>query len=78
MLVLTRKEGEKIRIGDNVVITVVRTGGDKVRLGIEAPADQVVLRAELKDKSSAAMDFGTIPFESGSTVSCSAEIARCS
>ncbi|MDR0336421.1 MAG: carbon storage regulator [Planctomycetaceae bacterium] len=50
MLVLTRKEGEKICIGDNVVITVVRTGGDRVRLGIDAPSDQVVLRSELKAK----------------------------
>ncbi|MDR2754184.1 MAG: carbon storage regulator [Planctomycetaceae bacterium] len=50
MLVLTRKEGEKICIGDDVVITIVRTGGDRVRLGIEAPSDQVVLRSELKAK----------------------------
>lgn len=48
MLVLTRKEGEQIRIGDDIVITVVRTGGDKIRLGIDAPADKVILRSELK------------------------------
>jgi carbon storage regulator len=50
MLVLTRKEGEKICIGDNVVITVVRAGGDRVRLGIDAPSDMIVLRSELKVK----------------------------
>jgi carbon storage regulator len=50
MLVLTRKEGEKICIGDDVVITVVRSGGDKVRLGIDAPSNQVILRSELKGK----------------------------
>ncbi|MDR0703431.1 MAG: carbon storage regulator [Planctomycetaceae bacterium] len=50
MLVLTRKEGEKICIGDDVVITVVRSGGDKVRLGIDAPANRVILRSELKGK----------------------------
>ena len=48
MLVLSRKESQKIRLGDSIVITVVRVAGDKVRLGIEAPRDMVVLRDELK------------------------------
>ncbi|MGC4002017.1 MAG: carbon storage regulator [Pirellulales bacterium] len=48
MLVLSRKECEKIRLGDNITITVVRVAGDKVRLGIEAPSDVLVLRKELK------------------------------
>lgn len=48
MLVLSRKENERIRIGDDIVITVVRTGGDRVRIGIEAPSDMVILRDELK------------------------------
>jgi carbon storage regulator len=47
MLVLTRKQGEKIRIGDDVVITVVRTKGKTVRLGIQAPAHVPVLRGEI-------------------------------
>jgi carbon storage regulator len=47
MLVLTRKQGEKIRIGDDVVITVVRTKGKAVRLGIQAPAHIPVLRGEI-------------------------------
>jgi carbon storage regulator len=47
MLVLTRKQGEKIRIGDDVVITVVRTKGKAVRLGIQAPAHVPVLRGEI-------------------------------
>lgn len=47
MLVLTRKPQEKIRIGDNIVITVLRTKGKAVRLGIEAPNDISVLRGEL-------------------------------
>ena len=50
MLVLTRKENEKIRIGDNIVLTVVRTAGDRVRIGIEAPSDIPILRSELKAK----------------------------
>jgi carbon storage regulator len=47
MLVLSRRESERIRLGDSIVVTVVRLSGDRVRLGIEAPADVVVLRDEL-------------------------------
>ena len=48
MLVLSRKENERIRLGDSIVITVVRVAGDKVRLGIQAPPHIVVLRDELE------------------------------
>lgn len=48
MLVLSRKESEKIRLGDSIVVTIVRVSGDKVRLGIEAPPNVLVLRDELK------------------------------
>ncbi|MCA9229739.1 MAG: carbon storage regulator [Planctomycetales bacterium] len=48
MLVLSRKETQRIRLGDSIVITVVRLGGDKVRLGIQAPKDMLVLRDELE------------------------------
>ena len=47
MLVLSRKESQRIKVGDSIVVTVVRLSGDKVRLGIEAPRDMVVLREEL-------------------------------
>ena len=47
MLVLSRRESERIRLGDSIVVTVVRLAGDRVRLGIEAPSDVVVLREEL-------------------------------
>ena len=47
MLVLSRKENERIKLGSSIVVTVVRVGRDKVRLGIEAPADMLVLREEL-------------------------------
>ncbi len=47
MLVLTRKQSEKIRIGDNITITVIRMKGKSVRLGIEAPSSVSVLRGEL-------------------------------
>ncbi len=47
MLVLTRKEGGKIMIGNDIVITVVDIGRDRVRIGIEAPTDVSVHRSEV-------------------------------
>ena len=47
MLVLTRKYQEKIRIGENITITVLRMKGKAVRLGIEAPSSVPVVRGEL-------------------------------
>jgi carbon storage regulator len=54
MLVLSRKESERIRLGDSIVVTIIRVSGDKVRLGIEAPPDVLVLRDELKPHASQA------------------------
>ncbi len=48
MLVLSRKVGERILIGDQVTVTVVRISGGGVRLGIEAPSEMAVIREELK------------------------------
>ena len=50
MLVLSRKVGERILIGDNVSVTVVRITGGGVRLGVEAPPDMAVIRQELKER----------------------------
>lgn len=47
MLVLSRKQGEKVRLGESILVTVVRVSGDKVRLGIQAPREVLVLRDEL-------------------------------
>jgi len=47
MLVLTRKLMEKLFIGDDICVTVVRLDGGQVRLGIEAPREVAVVRAEL-------------------------------
>jgi carbon storage regulator len=65
MLVLTRKQGERIRIGDDIVITVVRTKGKAVRLGIQAPTHVPVLRGEIalaisdeEDRKAAGEDDG--------------------
>jgi len=47
MLVLSRKKGESVVIGDEVVVTVIEIRGDKVRLGIEAPKSTGVHRSEV-------------------------------
>ena len=52
MLVLSRKESEKIMLGDSIVLTIVRVSGDRVRLGIEAPSDMLILRKELDPSDS--------------------------
>jgi carbon storage regulator len=54
MLVLSRKIGEKIVISNDIVVTVVKVEGNKVRLGIEAPDQIRIMRSELmwwRDKS---------------------------
>ena len=47
MLVLSRKVGSSIRIGNDIVLTVVKIDRNQVRLGIEAPLDVTILRQEL-------------------------------
>jgi carbon storage regulator len=63
MLVLSRKESQRIRLGDSIVITIVKVSGDKVRIGIDAPADVLVLRDELEpnQRPSAAVDSAAAP-----------------
>jgi carbon storage regulator len=47
MLVLSRKAGEQIRIGSDIVITVLEVIGQRVRIGIDAPGNVRILREEL-------------------------------
>jgi len=47
MLVLTRRAGESVMIGDDVVVTVLETRGDVVRIGIKAPRSVQVHREEV-------------------------------
>jgi len=63
MLVLSRKERERIRLGDSIVVTVVRVSGDRVRLGIEAPADidMLVIREELEIPEGSAINLAIQP-----------------
>lgn len=51
MLVLSRKMGERIIIGDNIELVVIRIQGDKVRLGFEAPEDVTIHREEIYRKN---------------------------
>ena len=67
MLVLSRKVGERILIGDNIAITVVRVAQGAVRIGVEAPAnlnvvrEEVVIPAEADEKSSSAQPSKSTP-----------------
>lgn len=48
MLVLSRKQKERLKLGDSIVVTVVRVSRDRVRLGIDAPSEIQVVREELQ------------------------------
>ena len=50
MLVLSRKVGEKLLIGNNIVVTVLESKGRQIRLGIEAPPSVSVWRGEITDR----------------------------
>ncbi|MFD7524834.1 carbon storage regulator CsrA [Paenibacillus chitinolyticus] len=47
MLILSRGKGEKIMIGQDIVLTVLDVAGDQVRIGIEAPKDITIYREEI-------------------------------
>jgi carbon storage regulator len=51
MLVLSRKKGERILIGDNIIIDIVEIRGDKVRLGFTAPTNIRIARKEILSPS---------------------------
>ena len=52
MLILTRKEGESLRLGDDITVTVVSVKGGNVRIGVDAPRDLAVHREEIYEKIS--------------------------
>jgi carbon storage regulator len=62
MLVLSRKTGQRIHIGDQVTISVVRISGNRVRIGIEAPIEVPIHRLELDQQiSTLAEELPTVP-----------------
>ena len=50
MLVVSRKVGERILIGDKITVTVVKVGSSGVRIGIDAPKEMAVVREELAEQ----------------------------
>lgn len=85
MLVLTRKLMERLYIGDDVCVTVVRLEGGQVRLGIDAPRDVSVVRAELvpdrpapRFRSTHAGHLPHAPLEQRGEPRSESEPARCS
>ncbi len=51
MLVISRKENDKITIGDDITLTIVRVQGNQVRIGIDAPKDLKVWRNDYEEKN---------------------------
>ena len=47
MLILSRKIDQKIRIGDDIILTIIDVKGDQVKIGVEAPSDVKVYRQEV-------------------------------
>jgi carbon storage regulator len=67
MLVLSRKQGERILIGDQISVTVVRINGGAVRLGVNAPAHLSVIREELKERMQRALQQSSAETEDSAT-----------
>ncbi len=53
MLVISRKEFERVRIGKDIIVTIVRVDATRVKIGIEAPESIKILRDELEDREAA-------------------------
>ncbi|HBE67674.1 MAG TPA: carbon storage regulator [Planctomycetaceae bacterium] len=73
MLVLSRKEGEKLVIGDNISLVVSKISGNRVTLGIEAPADVKIFRGELADKANEEKQPKVVPLRRAATVTIDLE-----
>ncbi len=69
MLVLSRKQKQQIKIGDDVVLTVLQVKGNTVRLGIEAPKEVHVIRGELEDSRASKSPGANTKPENGRRVS---------
>jgi len=64
VLILTRRIGESIRVGDDIVVTVFEIRGDSVRVGIEAPRSVQVHRQEVYDELRRANEAAVLPDDS--------------
>ncbi len=62
MLIITRRPGETIMVGDGIAVTVVSMAGGEVRIGITAPREQRILRSEIYGRApKAPTDSGQVP-----------------
>jgi carbon storage regulator len=68
MLVLTRKEGEQILIGDRIRLTVLSIDGNRVKLGLLAPLDVTILRVELTTRCDGSNESNAAGAEGGSVL----------
>jgi carbon storage regulator len=64
MLILTRRAGETLRIGDNVEVTVMAINGSQVRIGVKAPRHVVVDREEIAERKRRDREMGVSQLES--------------
>lgn len=81
MLVLSRKVGERIQIGDGIEVTIVAIAGNRIQLGIVAPQDMRVLRSELLAATSSSASPGTrspvsVPPGNGAPAGQDPDVAR--
>ncbi len=65
MLILSRKVGEKIMIGDGITVVVSRVSGDRVTLGLEAPPEVRILRGELSPFDRKPSEALSVPLAAG-------------
>ncbi|MGD9584055.1 MAG: carbon storage regulator CsrA [Lysobacterales bacterium] len=63
MLILTRRVGETLMIGDNVTVTVLGVKGNQVRIGINAPKDLAVHREEIFQRIKREQEAGVVGTE---------------
>jgi carbon storage regulator len=75
VLILSRKATECIHLGDDIVLTIVAVGNDKVRIGVKAPPGVKILRTELEIDSTAAIP-PTIPMKNETVPTVKMQIAE--
>ena len=76
MLILTRRIGETIRVGDDISVTVVQVNGNQVRLGIQAPRNVVVDREEIAERKKRELHLTERPSDQSDAYSNEARLPR--
>ena len=71
MLILTRRVGETLMIGDEVTVTVLGVKGNQVRIGVNAPKEVAVHREEIYDRIKREQETSHVPAEDNSSDSSS-------